>query len=180
VNTATDPNNCDTCGTTCDEAAGEICQTGGDPHPRCADVEWARWPIPDSTTTLHPPSYENNQDSTVTDTVTGLMWEQPVSPTSFTWAEAKAHCSALSDAALGGHRDWRLPTRIELGSLVDYAVADPGPTIDDTAFPSTPAERFWCETPNAQSLSMAWTVDFSSGQVYDETVASSYRVRCVR
>jgi len=61
----------------------------------------------------HQPSYTNNGDGTVTDNVTGLMWEQDMgSKISYTDAFIKA-----SNSTLGGHTDWRVPTIKELYSL---------------------------------------------------------------
>jgi hypothetical protein len=181
VNTATDTENCNTCGTTCDTGAFEICQTGGASKPTCADVEWALWPVPDSTAAFHPPTYRDNGDGTVTDHVTGLTWQKVVNDRPMSWANAKEYCSiTLANRGLGGHHDWRLPSRIELGSLVDYLVDPPGPTIDAGDFPDTPAEFFWTATPNAPFPTNAWVVDFASGLVQTERIASPHRVRCVR
>src|SRR5262249_29272662 len=147
-------------------AAGEICETGGALEPRCANVDWARSPMPDSTSDTHTPKYLDNGDGTVTDGVTGLMWQRTVPLAGgenegyFTADEASKYCSeTLSDSALGGHHDWRLPSRIELLSLVDYNIATPGPTIDTGAFPNTPAEQYWTRIAQLGP----WFVDFSSG-----------------
>ena len=59
------------------------------------------------------PSYEDNGDGTVTDTVTGLMWEKAVRR--LEWADAEA---AASTATTGGYSDWRVPTVKELYSLI--------------------------------------------------------------
>jgi hypothetical protein len=37
-------------------------------------------------------SYTDNGDGTVTDNVTGLMWQQAVPATTYTWANAVAYC----------------------------------------------------------------------------------------
>ena len=70
-------------------------------------------------------SYTRNPAArTVTDNVTGLTWEAEVDPTTvYPQADAIMHCQAKPG---GG---WRLPTRIELVSLVDFTIAKPGPTI---------------------------------------------------
>ena len=44
----------------------------------------------------------------------GLMWQIKKSPQYSTWQEAKKYAEALD---LGGHTDWRLPTRDELYML---------------------------------------------------------------
>ncbi len=65
----------------------------------------------------HLESYTQNGDGTVTDLVTGLMWEQPVGMAGGTFTDAMSYCDGLS---LAGHSDWHLPTRIELVSIIDF------------------------------------------------------------
>ena len=50
------------------------------------------------------------------------MWQQAAAPSTYTWEQAKAYCPTLT---LAGHSDWRLPTRIELVSLVDFGRSAP-------------------------------------------------------
>lgn len=59
-------------------------------------------------------AYQNNGDGTITDEVTGLMWEQDMgSKISFADAFVKAE-----ESDLGGYTDWRVPTIKELYSLI--------------------------------------------------------------
>lgn len=186
VNTATDPAHCSMCSITCDAAVGEICQTGGAPGPMCANVDWARWPMPNGAVDVaagapNLAGYIDNGNGTVTDMVTGLIWQQAVDPRLFTWVNAKAYCSiTLSNLALGGHHDWRLPSFIEIVSLVDYGIPSPEPMINAAFFPGAPAEYFWSVTPAAGSPSSAWGVSFSHGYTLPDDMAYATRVRCVR
>ncbi|MGE5503672.1 MAG: DUF1566 domain-containing protein, partial [Actinomycetota bacterium] len=62
----------------------------------------------------HPPHYRDNGDGTVTDLVTGLMWQRgALRGVAFSQA---AELAARTDT--GGHRDWRVPTIKELYSLI--------------------------------------------------------------
>jgi hypothetical protein len=64
-------------------------------------------------------SLSNNGDSTVSDSVTGLMWQDDYGAdgnTTHTWDEALLYCENLS---LAGHTDWKMPDIRELESLVD-------------------------------------------------------------
>ncbi len=73
----------------------------------------------------NPPSYQDNGDGTVTDLVTGLMWEKGYRVVS--WEEARR---AADSCRLAGFDDWRLPTIKELYSLVLFSGVDPsGPDM---------------------------------------------------
>jgi len=110
----------------------------------------------------------------VTDEVTGLTWQRAVPATSYEWAEAQTYCLNL---ILAGKSDWRLPTKKELESIVDWRVAIPA--IDISAFPETPAVLFWSSTRWTGSPS-AFVVSFKDGRSESSDVRYAYRVRCVR
>jgi hypothetical protein len=104
------------------------------------------------------------------------MWQQAVPTGTYTWAQAVAYCPTLN---LAGHSDWRLPSRIELVSIVDFGVTS-GATINATYFPSTPASWFWSSSPLVGSSSNAWLVYFDYGFTYLNFVSNTNYVRCVR
>ena len=60
----------------------------------------------DASYSMHPASYTKNPDGTVSDNVTGLMWEADMGQ-KMTLEEAGTKASA---SRLGGHSDWRVPT----------------------------------------------------------------------
>lgn len=66
-----------------------------------------------------PCSYTDNGDGTVTDNVTGLIW-QKVPGEKKTWMQAVDGLDDFNAQALGGYGDWRIPTMKELYSLVQY------------------------------------------------------------
>ncbi|TCS43345.1 DUF1566 domain-containing protein [Reinekea marinisedimentorum] len=71
---------------------------------------------------LTPPSYTDNGDGTITDNVTGLMWEQaPSGGKKLTWEQAMTGLDAFNNEKLGGYNDWRIPTLKELYSLVLFS-----------------------------------------------------------
>jgi hypothetical protein len=121
-------------------------------------------------------SYTDNGDGTVTDNVTGFMWQQAVPSATYQWANAVAYCPKLT---LAGHSDWRLPSVIELASIVDLGQSSP--SINGTYFPSTPASCFWSASPEASSPYGAWAVCFDYGSSEDGGNRSYWNyVRCVR
>jgi hypothetical protein len=65
------------------------------------------------------PKYADNQDGTITDLNTGLMWQKTpdlVNKSSFAAARRGA-----ASCRLGGYTDWRLPSIKELYSLIDFS-----------------------------------------------------------
>ena len=131
-------------------------------------------PGEDSDYTINPPSYTDNGDGTVTDNVTGLMWQQ-TDGGEMTWEQAQAYAGGLS---LGGHDDWRLPISHELFSLVDLNAVNPA--MNTTYFPNAQAARYWSSTTQVNAASRAWTVDFGYGLVSYDEKTGQWSVRCVR
>jgi hypothetical protein len=113
---------------------------------------------------------------TVYDTKTKLTWQQTVSSKMYTWAESQTYCASVG-MDLGG-AGWRLPTLKELETIVDHSQSNP--SIDATAFPSTPKDRFWSSSPVARSSLNAWAIFFDSGQAYSFAQSLTGYVRCVR
>jgi hypothetical protein len=162
-----------------------------------ADPTWAQWPMPNSISDVEAgapnlESYTDNRDGTVTDNVTGLMWQQTPEDDAggtfpiYTWlapdgggGSGGEYCAGLQ---LAGHRDWRLPALIELVSIVNYDVAFTGdvPSIDPAYFPDTPASSFWSATPTAGQPGYAWGVSFDYGYSGRGDVTAPAWVRCVR
>jgi len=72
------------------------------------------------------PSYEDNGDGTVTDMVTGLMWEQSFDHNGDGTIDADDKLSysdilsVVNAASTGGYTDWRVPTIKEMYSLMMF------------------------------------------------------------
>jgi len=62
-------------------------------------------------------NFTDNNDETISDSATGLMWEKNDSQTDMSWDSALSYCES---GATGGYTDWRLPNAKELQSIVDY------------------------------------------------------------
>ncbi len=114
--------------------------------------------------------YTINGDGTVTDNVTDLTWDRCAwgqsgadcltgSASTHTWSQALG-VAVTANSQNGGvgyknHNDWRLPSRTELVSLVNYAASNPA--IDAT-FPATPTSWFWSSTILEVVPAYAWLV----------------------
>ncbi|MBU1684614.1 DUF1566 domain-containing protein [Patescibacteria group bacterium] len=140
------------------------------------------------------PSYTRDDDNeTVTDNLTGLMWQddQVVSSVTKPWVtqanyDAGNYSDTTGDTAttycdelvMGGHEDWRLPTSVELKGIVDYGKRNP--SIDTTKFQNTASSSYWSSTTVLGNEDNAWGVDFYHGNDYWNNKSYSYYVRCVR
>ena len=159
-----------------DEAGENV--DGGDSTSRdmsMASAAWIDWrmPNPAATGLPNPSSYDTSIAGLVKDNVTGLVWQSVVDANSYTLANAKSYCSNLALAGGG----WRVPSRIELVSLIDFTTR--GPAID-VAFPNTPLSAFWSSSPAAGISQVAWFVNFSTGGTGATDSRDPFRVRCVR
>lgn len=111
----------------------------------------------------------------VYDTKTNLTWQQVISLSMHTQGDAASYCATLGLAGV----TWRLPTMREILTIVDLSVAPPGPTIDVTAFPDTPAAFFWSSTPYSGTPGNAWSAQFQYGFAYGNLMSDTSYARCV-
>jgi hypothetical protein len=138
--------------------------------------------------------------SSVGDRLTGLTWEKKTDDGTvhdkdnyYTWsaggfggkaADGSAYTTflaALNTGCFEGHCDWRLPTSMELQTilLAPYPCATQT-CIDQTVFGPTVAGYYWSATTLAHSPGFAWFVYFGNGVVLDGSKVSGYYVRAVR
>ena len=105
------------------------------------------------------------------------MWQKEDDNTTRSWSNAGTYCDNLS---LGGSTDWKLPSDIELMSIVNYGTYNP--SINTTYFPNTNSSYGWSSTTYAVNTSNAWVVNFYHGYVtsYGNKSDDYYSVRCVR
>jgi murein DD-endopeptidase MepM/ murein hydrolase activator NlpD len=104
--------------------------------------------------------FRDNGDGTITDTTSGLMWQQTETK-AMTWEKALTYCENLD---LAGYRDWRLPNIRELVSLVDDSRYEP--SVDIAYFSGCRPSPYWSSTTHALYPTFAWYVGFSDGRVH--------------
>ena len=131
--------------------------------------------------------YTINADNTVTDTLTGLMWQRcsigqdqtsascSGTASTHTWPEALQLATTDTTA---GFADWRLPNFKELDSIA--ALNRFSPAINSSAFPNTVSSFYWSSSPVANFNDLAWDVNFSTGFDIFDSRSSINRVRLVR
>ncbi len=139
--------------------------------------DYTATPGEDSDYTIYPPSYAINGGGTVTDNITGLMWQQQDDGTRRDWNAAVSYCGNLT---LGGLTGWRLPDNKELMNIVDYGRSKP--SIDPAVFPNTQSAGYWTSTEYGLDPTSAWDVVFDSGGNDTSKTAKTNPnyVRCVR
>jgi len=155
------------------------------------------------------PAYRDNSVGTITDLVTGLLWQKQDDATQRTWSDAATYCSTMN---LGGNSTgWRLPTDFELLTLVDFSkllgvnngmagqwrlpnikelasIEDKTkcyPTLDSTYFPNVQnGSLFATSTSRADNYTALWFLGTDFGGARGDGPKADpgfkYHVRCVR
>ena len=85
--------------------------------------------------------FKNNNDGTISDLATGLMWSEEDSKEGLDWKEALAWVQEKNAENFLGHSDWRLPNIKELHSIVDYTRSP-----EKTASAAINTDYFKCST----------------------------------
>jgi formylglycine-generating enzyme required for sulfatase activity len=117
----------------------------------------------------------NGADLTVTDNLTGLEWIKaphalPGNSSSKSWNSAIDFCNSLVYA---GKSDWRLPSRKELMSLIDYGRYSPALPAGNP-FVGVQNGYYWSGTSYANQTNYAWPVSMSEGSMDCYSVGSGF------
>ena len=132
-------------------------------------------------------TYTVNEDGTVTDPTTGLIWMRcalgqvwdgmTCTGTASTYTFSRANVLKTTYA---NQSDWRVPNIRELQTIVDRSVFNPA--INSVAFPGTSPSYFWSASVDAGYSGKARDVNFYSGSAvrYDGFKSNTNQVRLVR
>jgi hypothetical protein len=149
-----------------------------------------------------PTRFIDHGDGTITDTRTGLMWQQTTNDGSirdkdnlYRWSTGSPYnpdgtafftflATLNGPTPFAGYGDWRLPSPMELQTIVDLAAPGCGSgsaCIDQTVFGPTQSYYYWSASTYAPNPSGAWVVGFDVGNVLAGVKAlDSLYVRAVR
>jgi hypothetical protein len=119
--------------------------------------------------------FVNNMDGTITDTLTGLMWQKDDFQNPMTWEES---ITQFNDLLLAEYTDWRLPTREELRSIVDYSKITPSIFVNE--FPNTVLGNYWTSTAHPFQENHVWCIHFYNGNDNYQSKNNQYFSRAVR
>ena len=113
----------------------------------------------------------------VSDSKTNLIWQDGSVIEMLNHQDATDYCENIT---IADYDNWRLPTKDELLSIVDYGYYDPASYEE---FVNTYSYRYWSSTTNVtenREKKSAWYVNFSYGQADSFLKSDKNYVRCVR
>ena len=111
----------------------------------------------DNDYTINAPFFVVNGNGTVSDTLTGLMWQQ-ADGGEMTIENATTYCSTLS---LGGYSNWRLPSAHEAFSILNHQ--NNNPALNTTVFTTSTAEYWWTSDKQANDNAKIWCTNAGGG-----------------
>jgi hypothetical protein len=131
--------------------------------------------------TLKSTCFTDNDDNTISDSCTGLMWQKTNSD-NMTWESALEYCDG---ASTGEYTDWAMPSVVELVSFIDYncfsdvnvTACSASRTGISSAFEITGYPSYWSDTTSSTTTS---AYAFVWGSVLPQAKSSSLSVVCVR
>ncbi|WMP16068.1 Lcl C-terminal domain-containing protein [Thiothrix lacustris] len=141
---------------------------------------------PDLASSTPTQRFNHNDNGTLSDTQTGLMWKTCLegqrggkckdgSPERMQWQIATNRTQLANQRKFAGYSDWRLPTLTELKSIIEQRCMAPASNLE--VFPNMQAVNLWS---GSQSDPKAWSMDFTQGKILNNFKGAGNYVRLVR
>ena len=148
----------------------------------CGSHKWPCWRMPNAAKSGLPnaASYTDLGNGAVLDNLTCLTWEKSPDATAATGDENLARCAGLASSNFAGYGDWRIPTRVEMASIVDFTKPGyPSAFTSPSAYYRTISN--WYETITGQNTSgFAWIYGSNGFTSNAYKWTDTAVVRCVR
>ncbi len=118
---------------------------------------------------------------TVIDSQTGLMWTKNASLFDFpmSWGEALDAVKEVNKSGLYGYKNWKIPNRKELFSLISHNTINPSLPIGHP-FTSIFAGYYWTSSTCVRLPDQAWYIHLGGARVFKGMKYGSYLVWPVR
>ena len=139
------------------------------------------------------PRFTENNDQTVTDHLTGLVWTKDGNPADVykdgsptigmkTWQQALDYVASLNQTNYLNHNDWRLPNLNELGSMVNRDQSNGASWWLNTPgwFINVQPQRYWTSSTYAFNEMNAWAIGMHDGAASGFYKANTFYVWPVR
>jgi hypothetical protein len=116
------------------------------------------------------------------DTLTGLMWPKNGNLAgAVTWQGALDYVrNSINTVNLCGYSDWRIPSVIELESLVNAQQANSAEWLNGQRFSNVQSNYYWSSTTYSRNTSSAWVVGIVMGDMVYGSKADIYYAWPVR
>ncbi len=125
------------------------------------------------------PRFTDHEDGTVTDNLTGLMWQgaPPYYASGYEWRYATTnYLTARNDESYCGYDDWHLPNVRELYSLVHAGQSSTASWLNShDGFSGVRNDEYWSSTMSYGSYSTsgwAYVVNLGSGKFFRQNVSN--------
>lgn len=155
-----------------------VCTGTGQDADRHAGISWPT------------PRFTDNSNGTITDNLTGLIWLKNANCTdssggvtknngSLYWIYALPWCNSLASGICGLQDgstagQWRLPSRRELMSLINWQQANNSSWLINQGFQNVQAYHYWSSSSSASSPNSAWYVNFEAYPDFVATLATQW------
>jgi hypothetical protein len=138
------------------------------------------------------PRFTTNEDTTITDHLTGLIWgpdgnimpardagwdvDGTVNDGAVKWERALDYIKKLNAGNYLGHNDWRLPNLNELESLAHSGVANAAVWLNSEGFQNVQPSGYWTSTSSVRIPYAAWMISLHGGWVNESDKFEKYQM----